>query len=76
VCGRHIYHATGRSYLYPAPRADALIHGSNLGGLVVTPEIAERVRAKRWRKVAIEELPVLDPPPDGFGTLPYRKTEP
>jgi hypothetical protein len=75
VCGRNIYHATGQSYLCPAPPADASIYGSNLGGLVVSIDVAERVKAKRWRKVAIEELPVLEPPPDGFGHLPYREAE-
>lgn len=72
VCGRNIYHARGRPFLFPAPSKDAEIFSSNLSGLVVLPEVAERVTARRWRKVSIEEMPVLDPPPDGFGDLPYR----
>lgn len=72
VCGRNIYHATGKPFLFPAPPEDAVLYSSNLGGLVVWPEIGERIAARRWRKVSIEELPVLDPPPDGFGDLPYR----
>ena len=76
VCGRNIYSAMGKPFLYPAPPNDAMIYGSNLGGLIVPPEIAERVRAKGWRKVSIEKLPVLDEPIDGLGLLPYGEAVP
>jgi hypothetical protein len=73
-CGRNIYHATGKSHLFPAPPGDATIFGSNEAGLVVPAGIAARVKAKKWRKVSIDELPVVEVPADGFGLLPYRET--
>jgi hypothetical protein len=72
-CGRNIYFATGKRYLSPRPPDDATIFGSDLSGLVVPLSSAERIRAKRWRKVSIETLPVLEVPSDGFGLLPYRE---
>ncbi len=71
-CGRNIYHATGTRYLFPSPPADAEIYGSNLGGLIVPSETAARIKAKRWRVVHVEPLPVVESPADGFGPLPYR----
>jgi hypothetical protein len=72
-CGRNIYFAKGKQYLCPAPPEDACIYGSDESGLVVSLHTAEKVRARRWRKVRIERLPIVEVPPDGFGPLPYRE---
>jgi hypothetical protein len=69
-CGRTRYSAQGNRYLFPAPPTDATIFESHLFGLVVPRDIYERVAAKKWRRLAITKLPILDPPPDGLGVLP------
>ncbi len=69
-----LYHAIGKRYLYPAPPNDATISESDLAGLVVPADIAARVQAKRWQKLGIEPLPVLEAPTDGLGQLPYWGT--
>lgn len=76
VCARTIYFARGKQYLCPAPAPDVSICTSDESGLVLPRPIADQIRAKKWRRVAIEELPVLDDPPDGFGVLPYRTADP
>jgi hypothetical protein len=70
MCGRTLYSATGAPYLYPAPPADATVFESDLFGIVVPHEIYERAAAKKWRRLDITKLPILDPPPDGLGVLP------
>jgi hypothetical protein len=71
-CGRTLYYAAGKRYLYPAPPADVTIFESHLSGLVVPPEVCERVPTKKWRMLGIEKLPVLDLPTDGLGVLPFK----
>jgi len=71
-CGGRGYYAAGKRYLYPAPPADATIFESDLFGLVVPPEVYERVSVKRWRMLGIDKLPVLDQPMDGLGLIPFR----
>ena len=69
-CGRMLYGAQGKRFLFPAPPADATIYGTHLAGFVIPLEICARLRAKRWRRLHFEKLPILDPPPDGLGVLP------
>ncbi len=73
-CGRILYSSHDDCYLFPAPPPETAIFESSLFGLVVTREIGERVlaekRARKWRRIAIDPLQILDPPPDGFGVLP------
>jgi len=73
-CSRVFYFSRNNYYLHPAPPNDTAIFESNLCGLVVAREIGERViaekHARKWRRLAIEPLFLLDPPPDGFGVLP------
>lgn len=71
-CGRTLYFAQGNRFLYPQPPGDTTIFESDLCGFVVPKRIADRVATKTWRRLRIEPLPVLDPPPDGLGTLPGR----
>jgi hypothetical protein len=70
-CGRNLYYAAGRRYLYPAPSPDATIFESHLFGLVVPASVHERVATKRWRMLGVDKLPVVDEPVDGLGVLPF-----
>jgi hypothetical protein len=74
-CGQNCYFAMGKSYLYPAPPTDATIYESRQYGLVVPPEVFQRVSAKKWRRLGTRKLPVLDEPLDGFGTLAFNPGE-
>lgn len=71
-CGRNVYCATGRSYLYPAPPGEATVFGSHLYGLVVPRDVFARVSTKQWRMLRVERLPVLAEPADGLGVVPFR----
>ncbi len=71
-CKRNVYFARGKHYLFPAPVSDDTVFQSDYWGLIVPPEIHARVPAKKWRRLGIEKLPVLDPPPDGLGVIPFR----
>lgn len=75
VCGRSIYFARGKRYLYPAPSTDATILCTDEAGLLVHAEIAARVKIRKWRKMKVERLPIPAVPPDGFGLLPYREAQ-
>ncbi len=74
-CGQLLYSALGPSYLYPEPPEDAAIFESNLCGFVVRKEVAERIAAIKSRRMSIEPLPILDPPPDGLGILPLQASD-
>lgn len=69
-CGCIFYFATGNQYLFPRPPRVATIFESDSFGFVVPRDIAERVAAIKWRRMSIEPLPILDPPPDSLGILP------
>jgi hypothetical protein len=71
-CGRHVYYAAGRQYLHPAPPVDATIFESDVYGLVVPPEIYERIGVRKWRRLAIDKLPILAEPLDGLGVIPFE----
>jgi hypothetical protein len=72
LCGRPVYFAMGKRYLFPAPPQNATIFESHLHGLVVPEFICERIATKQWRRLGIRELPVLDEPLDGFGPLDWK----
>ncbi len=73
-CDRVVYFASGKQYLYPAPPADAMVFGTQHAGLIVGQEVQDRVAAKKWRRLGVEKLPVLDEPLDGLGVLPFRSS--
>ncbi|MBP1151324.1 hypothetical protein [Methylocaldum sp. RMAD-M] len=68
-CGRTVYFAMGKQYLYPLPPQGKSIYYKGNGGLVVTEELFQRIDVSRWKKLATEALPVLDEPLDGLGDL-------
>ena len=72
-CGRNLYFATGQRYLHPTPPADIPLFQSDLLGLIMPAELLEQVSLTRGmrRNVRIERLPVLNPPPDGLGDIPF-----
>jgi hypothetical protein len=72
ACGRTHYDATGRKYLFPQPPDNTDAFESDYHGPIVTQAICDRVRSKSWRRLPIDELPVVDPPSDGMGLLPSR----
>ena len=68
-CGRHVYFAMGKRYLFPSPPNDATIFESDLFGLVVPGLLYERLQVREWRGLTIDELPVLSAPLDSLGEL-------
>lgn len=69
VCGRALYFAMGKSYLYPAPPSGASLFESDLRGLILTEEILMQSGVERIPGIHIEKLAVLDAPKDQFGEL-------
>lgn len=68
-CGRTLYFAMGKKYLYPAPPKGASIYYKGNGGLVITEELFQRLDVTQWHKLAVDALSVLDEPLDGLGIL-------
>ena len=71
-CRGRSYYGAGKRYLYPTPASDATIFESHLYGLVVPPEVYERVAVKKWRMLGVDKLPILAEPIDGLGVLPFK----
>lgn len=69
ACGNLIYFAYPPKYLYPAPDPAVAIFQSQLGGLVVRPDLIAHLDLKRTKGFGIEKLKVLDAPRDGLGLL-------
>lgn len=69
VCGRHVYFAMGKRYLYPAPPSDATVMESDLFGLVLSAELFRKLAVDEWQGIAVDELPVLTKPLDSLGDL-------
>ncbi|WP_107497165.1 hypothetical protein [Thalassobius sp. I31.1] len=70
TCGLLRYTALGKPFLNPAPNSDVTFLESNLSGLIIPYEVFETIDMPGLRNVGIEQVPVLSPPPDGFGDLP------
>ena len=68
-CGNRLYFAYPPNYLYPAPNPNAAILQSDLGGLIVRPDLIAHLDLKRKKGFGIEKLKVLDKPRDGLGVL-------
>lgn len=68
-CGRQIYFALGRRYLYPRPPEGISIFDQGSSGLVVTEVLVGRVKLNQWRGLSCLKLPVLTAPRDGLGEL-------
>jgi len=66
TCGRPMYFPIGTRYILKGTFSFAPVSQSNLTQLVVNDEILDRIDLKRWKKIGIEELPIVDAPTDGL----------
>jgi len=71
VCGRNLYFAMGRRYLYPEPRPEIRLFESNLFGLVLPEWLAMECEMMEPSGVTVDRLQVLDEPPDGLPALAF-----
>jgi hypothetical protein len=69
LCGRNLYFAMGKKYLYPHPPKDIELFQSHLWGLIVPRQVGETTGIKESDGVWIDKLPVLDKPLDGLPPL-------
>jgi len=70
-CGQDVYSALDHTYLYPQPPNDIVIfERAGGGGLIVPEEMFSVLDISEWHQLYIDELQVMDPPPDGLGELP------
>jgi len=70
-CGRNLYFAMGKRYLYPKPRADINLFESNLFGLIVPEWLAVECDMVSPSGVTAERLEVLREPLDGLAGLTF-----
>ena len=69
-CGRRLYFANPKWYLYPEPPSDTDAFQSHNIQLVLSERAFERLTPKKWeRSLYIVRLEVLDAPLDGFPEL-------
>lgn len=68
-CGRHVYFAMGKRYLYPQPPDDAEVFESDLLGLVVRGDVFSRLALATWPKIQLDKLGVPTAPKDSLGPL-------
>jgi hypothetical protein len=69
ACGRALYFAMGKGFLYPMPPAGIDIFEGSRFGLVLTERIFDRLDLGKWGKFGIEKLDVPAVPPDALGVL-------
>jgi hypothetical protein len=68
-CGRNIYFAMGKPYLYPEPAEDVELFESHLWGLVFPEPLVESLGIGKPKGVWVERVPVLNEPLDGLPPL-------
>lgn len=64
VCGRQLYFATGKRYLFPAPPSGITIFESHLWGLVIDSDLMRSISVGAWPKLEVEELKIRKEPSD------------
>lgn len=69
ICGRHVYFAMGRKYLYPAPPSGSSLMESDLFGLVLSEELFKRLAFGEWAGLVADKLPVFTKSLDSLGDL-------
>jgi rubredoxin len=66
-CGRHIYFAKPKWYLYPSPLPDVDVFESHSNQLVLSEDAFNRLTPDKWkRRLTIAKLKILEAPLDGF----------
>lgn len=68
-CGRHVYFAMGKRYLFPKPPNNVTIFESDLFGLILPLPLYQQLHVRKWRGLIVDELPVLSEPLDTLGEL-------
>lgn len=68
-CGRNLYFAMGKSYLYPQPPEGVELFESDLWGLILPEPIVLDLGIGKPRGVSVERLEVLKEPKDGLPAL-------
>jgi hypothetical protein len=71
-CGRPRYYAMGKRYLLRDNFPHNPLFESSIHQLVIDQTILDRIDLKQWKKIYIEELPLVDAPSGG---LPARLEE-
>lgn len=69
VCGKNVYFAMGKRYLYPDPLVNAKLFESHLFGLVIREDVFTQLNVAMWVGVTTERLPVVLRPTDSLGIL-------
>jgi hypothetical protein len=71
-CGRLIYSAASRLYICPAPRSqeDILLDRFSL---VVKARVLRGFDRTKWPRLAVDPLPILDAPLDGFAVNEFER---
>lgn len=70
-CGRNVYAAGPRRYLYPAPHEGIEMFQSQSCGLIVPEDIVKELRIGKAQGFRMAKLPVLSQPLDGLPPLPF-----
>jgi hypothetical protein len=66
TCGTFLYCARGKRYVLRNDLTGQPLYHSGDLGLIVTEELAECLRHRKWKKLYFRKLPVLDEPRDGL----------
>lgn len=69
TCGLPRYFPLGKRYLLRRQLTGAPIYDGDVGPLIISVDLYEKIRQVQWKKVAYTRLPVLDEPIDGHGDL-------
>lgn len=67
-CGRHLYFAMGRRYLFPSP-PEGICLFEGYCSLILPETCFEQLPVKTWPAVYVQRLPVVSKPKDGLGVL-------
>lgn len=70
-CGRDVYFAMGKKYLYPSPPRSVGLFESDMCGLILTEGVFSRVGNKKWLGIYTDKLSVADVPNDSLDELVY-----
>jgi hypothetical protein len=73
-CGRNVYFAMGKRYLFPAPSGKRRILGSDLYGLVIPQNDFDRFERKELTGVTIDKLEVREVANDGLGAIRWNSS--
>lgn len=69
-CGRVLYFAKPKWYLYPGPLPDVDVFESHTNQLVLSENAYNHLTPEKWKKrITIAKLKVLEKPVDGFAEL-------